>query len=59
MERWMEMDKKELLELIEGYGDLMFELRGNIKDEYSEKYDEISDKIDIVFKKITEIIDKL
>ena len=55
----MEMDKKELLELIEGYGDLMFELRGNINDEYSDKYDEISDKIDIVFKKITEIIDKL
>ena len=55
----MEMDKKELLELIEGYGDLMFELRGNIKDEYSDKYDEISDKIDTVFKKITEIIDKL
>lgn len=45
------MDKKELLELIELYGDYMYDLR-IAREQSEEAYDKASEKVDAVFEKI-------
>ena len=51
-------NKTKLMELIEQYGDLMFDLRANISDKDSERYDKISDDVKETLKEINDLIDK-